>query len=226
MSRRRALIAIDGPVGVGKSTVARALARELGYRYLSTGALYRVVALAARERGIGAEDDALEARLAALLDSTTIAVEGERVLLDGRDVSGGLAEPEIGELASRLSALAVVRARMLPVQRAAADEGGLVVEGRDIGTVVFPDAEYKFFLDAAVAVRAERRFAELAAKGAAISREQVLAELSARDRRDAGRALAPLKCAADAVVIDSSRLSVAQVVAEIRSHLARGPGGT
>lgn len=219
MKRPRPIIAIDGPVGVGKSTVARALARELGLGYLNTGAMYRAVALAARERGISPDRPDVEARLKELLDSLKMTVEGERILLDGRDVSAMLSEPEIGELASRLSTLAVVRARMRDLQRAAGRDGGLVMEGRDIGTAVFPDAEFKFFLDAEVEVRAERRFAELAAKGATLSREEVIARLIERDRRDSSRELAPLRCAADAIVVDSTHLTVAQVLAQIRSHI-------
>lgn len=217
MKRPRPIIAIDGPVGVGKSTVARALARELGFGYLNTGGMYRAVALAARERGISPDRSDVEARLKELLDSLKMTVEGERILLDGHDVSAMLSEPEIGELASRLSTLAVVRARMRDLQRAAGRDGGLVMEGRDIGTAIFPDAEYKFFLDAQVEVRAERRFAELAAKGAKLSREEVLAQLIERDRRDSSRELAPLRCAADAIVVDSTHLTVAQVLAQIRS---------
>jgi cytidylate kinase len=219
VKRPRPIIAIDGPVGVGKSTVARALARELGLGYLNTGAMYRAVALAARERGISPDRPDVEARLKELLDSLKMTVEGERILLDGRDVSAMLSEPEIGELASRLSTLAVVRARMRDLQRAAGRDGGLVMEGRDIGTAVFPDAEFKFFLDAEVEVRAERRFAELAAKGATLSREEVIARLIERDRRDSSRELAPLRCAADAIVVDSTHLTVAQVLAQIRSHI-------
>ena len=219
MKRPRPIIAIDGPVGVGKSTVARALARELGFGYLNTGAMYRAVALASRERGISPDRPDVEARLKELLDSLKMTVEGERILLDGRDVSAMLSEPEIGELASRLSTLAVVRARMRDLQRAAGRDGGLVMEGRDIGTAVFPDAEFKFFLDAQVEVRAERRFAELAAKGAKLSREEVLAQLLERDRRDSSRELAPLRCAQDAIVVDSTNLTVAQVLAQIRSHI-------
>ena len=219
MKRPRPIIAIDGPVGVGKSTVARALARELGFGYLNTGAMYRAVALAARERGISPDRPDVEARLKELLDSLKMTVDGERILLDERDVSAMLSEPEIGELASRLSTLAVVRARMRDLQRAAGRDGGLVMEGRDIGTAVFPDAEFKFFLDAQVEVRAERRFAELAAKGATLSREEVIAQLIERDRRDSSRELAPLRCAKDAIVVDSTHLTVEQVLAQIRSHI-------
>ncbi len=222
MKRPRPIIAIDGPVGVGKSTVARALARELGFRYVNTGAMYRAVAVAARERGLSPDQPGVEARLGGLLDSLTLKLEGERILLDGRDVTPMLAEPEIGELASRLSTFAVVRQRMRELQQAMGRDGGLVMEGRDIGTAVFPDAEFKFYLDAEVEVRAQRRFAELAAKGTPITREQVLAQLLERDRRDSSRELAPLRCADDAFVIDSSRFTVAQVLAQIQSRIKMG----
>ena len=222
MKRPRPIIAIDGPVGVGKSTVARALARELGFRYVNTGAMYRAVAVAARERGLSPDQPDIEARLGELLGSLTITLESERILLDGRDVTPMLAEPEIGELASRLSTFAVVRQRMRELQQAMGRDGGLVMEGRDIGTAVFPDAEFKFYLDAEVAVRAQRRFAELAAKGVPVTREQVLAQLLERDRRDSSRELAPLRCADDAFVIDSSRFTVAQVLAQIQSRIKMG----
>ena len=220
--RPRPIIAIDGPVGVGKSTVARELARELGFRYVNTGAMYRAVAIAARERNLGTDQPDVEARLAAMLDAITIELEADRILLDGRDVTAALSEPEIGELASRLSALAVVRQKMRDLQQAMGREGGLVMEGRDIGTAIFPDAEFKFFLDAEVEVRADRRFAELKAKGVAITREQVLVQLQQRDRRDSSRELAPLRCADDAFVIDSSRFTVAQVLAQIQSRIKMG----
>jgi len=222
MKRPRPIIAIDGPVGVGKSTVARALARELGFRYVNTGAMYRTVAVAAREQGLSPDRPDIEARVAELLDKLAMTFEGERIYIDGRDITPMLSEPEIGELASRLSTFAVVRQRMRELQQAMGRDGGLVMEGRDIGTAVFPDAEFKFYLDAEVEVRAERRFAELAAAGVAITREQVLAQLIERDRRDKGRELAPLRCADDAFVVDSSRFTVAQVLAQIQSRIKMG----
>ncbi|HVA41762.1 MAG TPA: (d)CMP kinase [Candidatus Binataceae bacterium] len=215
----RPIVAIDGPVGAGKSTVARALARALGFEYLNTGAMYRAVAIAAREAGIdggalvsdGAAT-ALEARLRPLLEAISIELAGDRVLLDGRDITAATREPAIGDLASRLSALAPVRARLQELQRAAGAAGGVVMEGRDIGTVIFPDAEIKFFLVADVAERARRRWAELTAKGVAIALAEVRAELEERDRRDAGRALDPLRAAPDAIEIDSTARGVEQVV--------------
>jgi CMP/dCMP kinase len=211
-ARSRPIVAIDGPVGAGKSTVARRLAQALGYGYVNTGAMYRAVALAARNQGIAPEDPQLEEKLARLLPAIAISFAGERLRLDGRDVSDELGAPEIGDLASRFSTLQVVRDAMRELQRQAGAAGGVVMEGRDIGTAIFPDAEFKFFLEADVTVRARRRHAELAAKGVEIDFEQVLAQLRERDRRDRGRELAPLKQAADAILIDSSGLEVDQVV--------------
>jgi prephenate dehydrogenase len=221
--RPRPIVALDGPVGAGKSTVARALARELGFDYLNTGAMYRVVALAARRAGIGGGAADL-VRLERLLQEMRIEFAGERVLLDGEDVSEAIAAPEIGDLASTLSTLTSVRARLRDLQRQAGAQGGVVMEGRDIGTAVFPDAEVKFYLDAAPAVRAARRHAELVAKGHAVSQAQVLAQLLERDRRDSTRAIAPLRCAEDAIVVDCTHLTVAEVVDHLKTAIKRQLG--
>ena len=217
MTRARPIIAIDGPVGAGKSTVARELARALGFSYINTGAMYRAVALVARERSPG--DVQIERRLAGILDMIALTFDGERVLLSGSDITAAIAVPEVGDLASRLSTLAIVRQKMRELQRAAGRDGGVVMEGRDIGTAVFPDAEFKFFLDADVEVRAERRWREMVAKGASVTRDEVRAQLLERDRRDSERELAPLKRADDAIVIDSTRLSIAEVVAAMKARV-------
>jgi CMP/dCMP kinase len=223
VTRSRPVVAIDGPVGAGKSTVARRLAEVLGFEYVNTGAMYRAVAVAAREAGISADDPEAERKLDALLKRARIDFSAGRIMLDGRDVSDEIGSPEVSESASRLSTLGVVRARMRDLQRAAGARGGVVMEGRDIGTAVFPDAEFKFFLDASAEVRAERRWRELDARGITITREEVLAQLHERDRRDRGRELAPLKPAPDAIVINASRMSVEEVVTLMAQRVsARG----
>jgi len=227
-TRERPVIAIDGPVGAGKSTVARALASALGFDHLNTGAMYRAVALAASLRYNPSELDdpaispAIVQHLGELLDSISITFAGERIALDGRDVSDAITAPAISDLASRLSALAIVRERMCTLQRAAGAAGGVVMEGRDIGTVIFPDAEFKFYLTADVTVRAARRWAELHAKGDPVIRAEVLAQLRERDRRDQERTLAPLKPAPDALIVDSSALDADAVVALMKKHIESG----
>jgi cytidylate kinase len=221
-TRERPVIAIDGPVGAGKSTVARELARSLGFTYLNTGAMYRAVAVAARYNNIQPEDPSADAALGRLMETITISFEGERIFLAGRDISAEISTPEIGDLASRFSTNSVVRTKMRELQRAAGAQGGVVMEGRDIGTAVFPDAEFKFYLTADIEVRAARRFAEMAAKGINITQAEVLAQLKQRDERDQARELAPLRCANDAIVIDSSNLEVDQVVRAMRERIAAG----
>lgn len=209
-TRTRPVVAIDGPVGAGKSTVARELARALCFEYVNTGAMYRAVAVAARYTGI--DDRVAAGRLEQLLDSIKINFAAERVLLDGKDITDQISQPAIGDLASRLSALPAVRTHLRKLQRAAGENGGVVMEGRDIGTAIFPDAEFKFFLTAALPVRAARRFAELVARGDPVTEVEVLAQLQERDQRDQQRELAPLRQADDAIVIDSSALDIEQVV--------------
>ena len=219
MKRARPVIAIDGPVGAGKSTIARQLARELAFVYLNTGAMYRAVAIAARRAGLSPEEAAPDDRLTELLARIRIEFNGERITLDGTDISDQIGAPEVSDLASKFSALKIVRERMRALQRAAGEKGGVVMEGRDIGTVIFPDAEIKFFLEANVAVRAERRFKELIAKDDRITREEVLRQLLERDSRDSARELAPLKRADDAIAIDSTKLTVAEVVAVMKKQV-------
>jgi cytidylate kinase len=219
MNRKRPIIAIDGPVGAGKSVAARELARELGYSYLNTGAMYRAVAIAAREAGINPDDSNVTERLASVLKTIKIKFDGEKIFLNGRDVSARINEPEVGDLASRFSAIGAVRERMRELQRATGADGGVVMEGRDIGTAIFPDAEFKFFLNADVKTRARRRFEELRKKGEPITEEEVLDQLIERDRRDSGRELAPLKRADDAIEIDSTNLSIDAVVAAMKAKI-------
>ncbi len=214
-------IAIDGPSGAGKSTVARRLAQELGYYYVDTGAIYRTVAYFLDLWGISPKDRDGVARY---LDELTIRIrydaEGmQHMLMNGMDVTGDIRTPEISRLASQISAIPAVREMLLDMQRNVAKEHNVVMDGRDIGTVVLPDASLKVFLTASAQVRAERRTRELQAAGQKVSLQQVLKDIEARDDQDAHRQIAPLKQAKDACLLDSSELDIDGVVAAIR-HMA------
>lgn len=216
---RKLLITIDGPAGAGKTTVSRVLADRLGYRYVDTGALYRGVAYAARRRGFAADDDAgLSGLLEGLALNFVPGSAGQRLTADGLDITEAIRTPEISLLASAVSARPVVRAFLLKIQRDLGRQKAAVFEGRDMGTVVFPDADAKFFLDASPKVRARRRFAEIAAQSGT-SIEAVERDMELRDRQDSTRAAAPLKAAADAVMIDATALTVEQVVARMLAHV-------
>ena len=207
------VVAIDGPAGAGKSTVARGLAARLGYTFLDTGALYRSVALIARRRRIDWADAAGLGELARALDVVfTNDGEGPHVFADGGDVTEAIRGTEISEGASRVSALPEVRTGLLEIQRRVASKASVVAEGRDTGTVVFPAAQAKFFLVASPETRARRRTLELQGAGRPAVFEQVLAEMLARDARDSGRAVAPLCRAGDAIEIDSSGLTPEEVM--------------
>jgi cytidylate kinase len=210
---RSLVIAIDGPAAAGKSTAGRTLAARLGYLYIDTGALYRAVAWIADRDGIA---DAPPAVVGARVSAADIRLEGDprrpRVLVDGRDVSGEIRTERMSQLSSRLSALPEVRAALLDLQRRIGADGGVVMDGRDIGTVIFPGADAKFFVFASPEVRARRRHAELLAKGIGSDPDLVRAELEARDRRDAQREHAPLKAADDAVAIDTTDLDPEAVI--------------
>jgi len=222
---RRPIIAIDGPAGAGKSTVARRVADALGFVLLDTGALYRAVALAASRGKVPVTDAARAGALAEdLARRNAIALEshpssGGRVVLDGEDVSRAIRTPEIGMDASTVSAHPAVRKALLDMQRRAGEGGGIVAEGRDIGTVVFPNADYKFFLTASPEVRAQRRRDELAAKGRDVTLEETLAEVRKRDEQDTTRVVAPLKPADDATLLDSSAMSIDAVVDAILARV-------
>jgi CMP/dCMP kinase len=217
---RKTIIAIDGPAGAGKSTIARHLARYFGLLNLETGAMYRAFALKALRMGLSLND---ASALDALAAETTLRLEpGEeenRVLLDGEDVTGLIRNPTITEAASRVSTLPSVRAWMVRLQRQLGQEGGVVMEGRDIGTVVFPHAEIKIFLDAAPQVRGQRRFDQLGrSSGAArVPPEEVIRQLEARDERDRNRADSPLRPAPDAVLLDSTKMTLEEAVAAAKA---------
>jgi cytidylate kinase len=213
---REIAIAVDGPGSSGKGTVARAVARSLGYQYVDTGAMYRSVALAAVRRGVPLTDEAALSSLAASL-RFRFAWDGDvlRVHLDGEDVTRDIRTEAVGQAASRVSALPGVRTALLTLQRELARAGGVVMDGRDIGTVVLPDAELKVFLDADLDERARRRHEELLRRGEPVAFEQVRAELAERDERDRSRATAPLRAADDAVVVDSTELTIRQAVERV-----------
>lgn len=216
----RLVIALDGPAGSGKSTAARNLARELDILCLDTGAMYRACALACREAGVAVSD---EDAVCALIGKTDLRVEyrdGRQVtMLGDRDVSEEIRSPGMSQLASEVSALACVRSAMVAMQRRIASEMSCVLDGRDIGTNVLPDARYKFFVTASDEVRARRRLEEDRAKGYDVRYEDVLRDIRERDRRDSERAIAPLKCAEDAVVVDTSDMSPEEVVQFIRNKI-------
>jgi cytidylate kinase len=223
MKRKNGLvIAIDGPSGAGKSTVAKLLARQLGYIYIDTGAMYRSIGWKAKQEGVDPSD---EAALAGLCSRTEVAIRQEngnpRFFVDGTDVTGEIRTAEMGMMASAVSRSPAVRARLLVLQRGLGSQGGVVMDGRDIGTVVFPDADVKFYLDASPEERGKRRYLELKARGDAVDLEQITREIRERDLQDSSRALAPLKKADGAVLIDSSELSINRVLERMVAEIGK-----
>ncbi len=218
---KKDVIAIDGPAGSGKSTVAKLLANRLGYFYVDTGAMYRALTLKALERGMNFND---ETALVELARDTDIRLERDgrgslKVSLDGRDVSSRIRGQDINSHISRLSKMKKVRENMVSRQRALGAGGGAVLEGRDIGTVVFPDAEYKFYIDADFRERVNRRYKEFSLQDKKISWVDVRKDLLRRDRSDKLRKVAPLKKAKDAIYIDTTNLSINEVVEKILLHI-------
>ena len=210
------IIAIDGPAGSGKSTVSRLLAARLGYLYLDTGAMYRAVALQAKRKNIDLKDTEKVGRLCMDLDLHFRVLDGAtRLFLGAEDISEAIRSPDMDMLSSVISTIKEVREAMTLLQRKMAEQRGVVAEGRDMGTVVFPDAECKFFIDADPEVRAGRRYRERLARGEKASRQEVEKELRKRDDQDMTRALAPLVAAKDAILLDTTNLTVEEVVETI-----------
>ena len=211
--QKRLIIAIDGPSGAGKSTITKLLADRIGYIHIDTGAMFRTVALAIQRAGVSLDDRQAIEKLCKGCSISFVRTDGCcQVLLNGEDVSRAIRTPDISLLTSTVSALKVVRDYLLELQRQMGRDGGVVLEGRDIGTVVFPDADVKFFLSASAEERGRRRYLELKARGEQITLEETIAAVVKRDRQDEGREHAPLRRAADAIAIDSSGISVEGVL--------------
>jgi CMP/dCMP kinase len=216
------LITIDGPAGAGKTTISKILAERLGYKYIDTGALYRGVAWEAKKAGIRHDDDAALENLCKSIKIEFIKKnDGLHLFSNGTDINGNIRTPEMSMLASAVSARPVVRKYLLSLQIELGKEKEAVFEGRDMGTVVFPDADVKFYLDASVRTRAERRHKELAGKKDSPGMEEIERDIRLRDSNDSGRSLAPLKPAVDAIIIDSTGLDIESVVKLMLSHIEK-----
>ena len=218
MSEKKNIVTIDGPSGAGKSTISKLLAAKLNFTYLDTGAMYRVVGLQVQRAGFDLEAEGARERLVQLLEGLDMTLasgeEGKetRAFLDGEDVSDAIRTPEMAMIASRASAEPEVRKKLTEMQRTIGNNGAIVAEGRDMGTIVFPDAMHKFFLDATPEERAMRRQKQLEESGQKIEFQELLAQIQKRDRDDSSRSLAPLQPAEDAVIIDSSEMNIDEVV--------------
>jgi cytidylate kinase len=219
------IIAIDGPAGSGKSTIAQKVARRLGMTYLDTGAMYRAVTLLAMEQGVSMEDDAALGSLALAmeLDVRPDPSGSPRVFLGERDVTDAIRTPAVSQKVSLVAAHQTVRRALTRRQRRLASKGDMVLEGRDIGTDVFPDAQYKFYLDASVEMRAQRRLRDLEKAGVKTTLEEVMADVKARDDRDMNRAVGGLRKTADSIVMDHSELTVEQSAEELFQYIRRNP---
>ncbi|WP_319783920.1 (d)CMP kinase [Oceanisphaera sp. IT1-181] len=219
MTEQAPVITVDGPGGAGKGTLCQLLAEKMQWQLLDSGAIYRVLALAALHHNVALEDEAGLVPLAAYLDVQFPVLDGHvKTILEGEDVSHAIRTEQMGSAASKVAAFPRVREALLRRQRAFRVAPGLIADGRDMGTVVFPDAQVKIFLDASAEERAQRRLLQLQDKGFDVSFDRLLSEIQARDDRDRNRATAPLKAADDALVIDSTNLSITQVLDKVLSH--------
>ncbi len=218
---KKLIVAIDGPSGAGKSTLSKALAKSTGYLNIDTGAMYRSVALLAHRRQIDvADEQGLRQLCSAIRINFIREADAERVIVNGEDVSQAIRTPEVSLLTAKVAACPAVREALVRLQRELGEAGGVVLEGRDIGTVVFPQAQVKFFLSATAEERGRRRFDELRAKGIKVDLQQTIAEVEERDAADSEREHAPLKRAADAIDIDSTRLTIDEVLQEMLRIIA------
>lgn len=215
MTKKKLIIVIDGPAGSGKSTAAKKVAEHLGYTYLDTGAMYRTITLKAMKDGIDLKDPGA---LTELAKKTKISFKAGDVLLDDRDVSAEIRNPEVSNNTHFISIVPGVREKMKVLQRQIGNKGGIVAEGRDMGTVVFPDADRKFYLDARPEVRAKRRHKELKEKGFRITFKKILQDTIRRDKKDSERDIAPLRKAGDAILIDTTNMTIQKVVREILNY--------
>jgi cytidylate kinase len=213
------VVTIDGPGGSGKGTLSSLVAAELGWHLLDSGALYRIVAAMARRQAIDSTD---EKSLVAMIPNLQIAFDGDRVDVNGDDLSEEIRTGEAGVAASQVAALPEVRDSILTLQKSFQRAPGLVADGRDMGTVIFPQAATKIFLDASAEVRANRRYKQLKNKGLSVNLRDLLEQIQERDARDRGRAVAPLKPAADALIIDSTQMTIEEVLETIMAEVARG----
>ena len=213
-------IALDGPAGSGKSTVAKALSKSLGILYLDTGAMYRACGLKAKQLGISPKD---EDAVNTFINDVDIKVEyvdgAQRTYLDGVDVSTKIRENDISMMASDISALKNVRIKLVDLQRQIANEHDCILDGRDIGTNVLPNAKYKFYITASIDVRAERRYLELIARGQTVDKEALKKEIETRDYNDSHREFAPLKQANDAILIDTTNMTIEEVISKVTSYI-------
>lgn len=210
------VITIDGPSGAGKGTVAKALARELSYKYLDTGALYRAIAWKARKEKISLDNIS---SVKIMMENTNIKIANDRIMVDDVDVTSDIRTNEIGELSSKISALPVVRKGLFNIQKEICLQGNVVIEGRDTGTTIFPEAENKFFLDASLEERARRRYEELKKQSPDITVESTMEDIRKRDMRDSSRKNSPLKKTDDMIQIDSTNMSIKKVVLTIIENL-------
>ncbi|HGO5856927.1 (d)CMP kinase [Mannheimia glucosida] len=219
---KKIVITVDGPSGAGKGTLCHALAEKLRFDFLDSGALYRITALSAVKKGIALDDEAKLAEVARYLDIQFLPENGEiRVILDGENVGDQIRSAEAGQNASKVAAFPRVREALLERQRAFSTEKGLIADGRDMGTVVFPDAQIKLFLDASAEERTKRRVKQLQEKGFNANFDEILAEIKERDFRDRNRAVAPLVPAKDALLLDSTHLSIEEVINQALNHISQ-----